>query len=81
MNILHTIVDQGVSISILYSITWKATSSPQLVPITNQIQNFNTRATITLGILPHLPIILGGKIVSIDVMVVQGPLDFNMFLG
>ena len=31
--------------------------------------------------LPHLPITLGGKTVCIDVMVVQGPLDFNMILG
>ena len=29
----------------------------------------------------HLPITLGGKTVCIDVMVVQGPLDFNLLLG
>ena len=34
-----------------------------------------------LGILPHLPITLGGKTVCIDVIVVQGPLDFSLLLG
>jgi hypothetical protein len=34
-----------------------------------------------LGVLPQLPISLGGKIVLVDVIVVQGPLDFNMLLG
>ena len=34
-----------------------------------------------LGILPRFPITLGGKIICIDVMVVQGPLDFNLLLG
>ena len=34
-----------------------------------------------LGILPQLPITLEGKTVCIDVMVVQGPLDFNLLLG
>ena len=34
-----------------------------------------------LGILPHFPITLGGKIVCMNFMVVQGPLDFNLLLG
>ena len=42
---------------------------------------FNRRPTRPLGILPQLPITLGGKTVCIDVMVIQGPLDFNLLLG
>ena len=48
---------------------------------TNQILAFNRRPTAPLGILPQFPITLEGKIICIDVMVVQGPLDFNMILG
>ena len=48
---------------------------------TDQILDFNHRPTAPLGILPYLPITLGGKIVCIDVMVVQVPLDFNLLLG
>ena len=43
--------------------------------------DFNLRPTVPLGILPHLPITLEGKTIYIDVMVVQGPLDFNLLLG
>ena len=55
--------------------------SPQLVPITQNLLAFNIGISQPLGILPKLPITLGGKIVYIDVMVVQGPLDFNLLLG
>ena len=79
--ILRTIVDEGASVSILSSIAWKALGSPQLVPTSDQIMDFNRRPTAPLGILPYFPITLGGKTICIDVMVVQGPLDFNMLLG
>ena len=79
--ILRTIVDEGAYVSILSSIAWQALGSPQLLPATDQILAFNCRPTTPLGILPHLLITLGGKNVCIDVMVVQGPLDFNMLLG
>ena len=31
--------------------------------------------------LPRLPVTLGGKTVHMDVMVIPGPLDFNLLLG
>ena len=80
-QILCTIVDEGASVSILSSTTWQALGSPHLVPTIDQILDFNHRPTTTLGTLPYLPITLGGKTVCIDVMVVQGPLDFNLLLG
>jgi hypothetical protein len=61
--------------------SWKSLSSPQLEPVTENLLAFNKWITQPLGILPQLPIILGGKIVYIDVMVVHDPLDFNFLLG
>ena len=78
---LHTIVDKGASVSILSSIAWQALGFPRFVPATDQILAFNRRPTTPLGILPYFPITLGGKTGSIDVMVVQGPLYFNLLLG
>jgi len=46
-----------------------------------QMLSFNRISIEPLGILPRLPIILGGKIFYINVMVVQGPLEFNLLLG
>ena len=53
---------------------------PQM-PITHNLLAFNRRTSQLLGILPRLPVTLGGKTVHMDVMVVPGPLDFNLLLG
>jgi hypothetical protein len=80
-DVPQTIVDEGASVSILSSIAWKALGSPQLVSVTQNLLDFNRRASQPLGILPQFPVTLGGKIVFIDVMVVHDPLDFNFLLG
>lgn len=81
MDIPSTIIDEGTSISILSSISWQAVGSLQLVPISLNLSAFNKGTSQPFGILPTFPITLGGNIVYIDVMVVQGPLDFNLLLG
>ena len=80
-DIFRTIVDEGASISIFSSTACQAIGSPHLVPTTEQILAFNRRPIRPLGILPQLPITLGEKTVYINVMVVQGHLDFNLLLG
>jgi hypothetical protein len=79
-RIYRCIVDEGASASILSSTAWKAMVSPQLVSVTHHLLDFNRRSSESLGILPQLPITLVGKIGCIDVMVVQGILDFNLLL-
>lgn len=61
--------------------TWKAFGSPNLVLASSKLLAFNRRTSEPLGILPQMPITLGRKSVSIEVMVVQGPKDFNFLLG
>ena len=61
-QMLRTIIDEGASLRILYSTAWKALGSPQLVLAIDQILDFNRRPTAPLGILPHFPITLGGKL-------------------
>ena len=75
------IIDEGASVSILSSTTWKDLGSPQLASVTQNLLAFNRGTSQPLGIHPKLPINLGGKIVYIDVMLVQGPLDFNLLIG
>ena len=74
-------LDEGASVSIMSFTTWQALDSPQLVPVTQNLLAFNGGTSQPLGILPNLPISLGGKTIYIDVVVVQGPLDFNILLG
>ena len=81
MVILGTIIDEGTLVSIMSSTTWKALGSSQLVPVTQNLLAFNRGTSQPLGILPKFPFTLGGEIVYIDMMVVQGPSDFNLILG
>jgi hypothetical protein len=80
-NIYRCIVDEGASASILSSSVWKVLGSPKLVSSSHELLAFDRCPSEYLGVLPQLPISLGGKIVLVDVIVVQGPLDFNMLLG
>ena len=80
-DIHRTQVDEGASVSILSSTVWKALGSPQLAPITQNLKAFNRTISEPLGILPKFSITLEGKTVCIDLMVVRGPLDFNLLLG
>jgi hypothetical protein len=80
-NIQCTIIDEGTSVSILSSSALQAIGSPPLVLVTHNLMAFNRKTSEPLGILPQLPITLEGKIVCIDVMVVQGLLDSNFLLG
>jgi hypothetical protein len=80
-DVPQTLIDEGVSISILSSIAWYALGCPQLAPVTQNLLAFNRRTSQPLGILPQFPVTLGGKNVFIDVMVVRDPLDFSLLLG
>jgi hypothetical protein len=80
-NIYRCIVDEGASASILSSSVWKVLGSSELVYSSHELLAFDRRPSEYLGVLPQLPISLGGKIFRVNVIVVQGPLDFNMLLG
>jgi hypothetical protein len=81
INIYHCIVDEGASTSILSSSIWKVLGSPELVFVSHELLDFDRCPSEYLGVLPQLPISLVGKTVLVDVIVVQGSLDFNMLLG
>ena len=81
MIVSGTIIDEGASLSILSSTTWQALCSPPLVLATHNMLAFNRGTSQPLGILPQLPTTLGGKFVCLNVMVVPGPLDYNLLLG
>jgi hypothetical protein len=75
------LIVEGPSISILSSFAWKYLGCPRLAPVTQNLLDFNKRTSQPLGTLPQFPVTLGGKIVFIDFMVVQDPLDFTLLLG
>lgn len=81
MVMAGTIIDEGVSVSILSSTTWKVLGSPSLFPEIRNLTGFDKGTSRPLGILPNVPITLKRKIIQMNVMVVQGPLDYNLLLG
>ena len=76
-----TIIDEGAFVSILSSTAWKVLGSPSLLPEIRNLISFNKGTSQPLGILPNFPITLRRKTVHLNVMVVQGPLDYNLLLG
>ena len=83
MIVSGTNTDEGASMSILSSTTWQVLGSLPLVPIAQNLLACNRGTSQPLGILPQLPItfFLGGGIIYLNVMVVPGPLDYNLLLG
>jgi hypothetical protein len=75
------LIEKGLSISILFSISWQDLGYPQFVPVTQNLLNFNRRTSQPLGTLPQFPMNLVGKTIFIDIMVVQDPLDLDLLLG
>ena len=76
-----TIINEGASVSILSSTTWKALGSPSPFPEMRNLTGFDKGTSRPLGILPNVPITLRRKTVHMHVMVVQGPLYYNLLLG
>jgi hypothetical protein len=80
-DVPQTLIDEGVSVSILSSVAWHALGCPQLALVTQNLLSFNRRTSQPLGTLPQFSVTLGEKNVFIDVMVVRDPLDFSLILG
>jgi hypothetical protein len=60
---------------------WKGLKSPALKKSPKMLRTFNGRGFHPHGILQSLSIQLGGKTITIDVEVVDAPLDYNLLLG
>ena len=59
---------------------WKSLGSTQLSQSSTTLKAFDVRTYKPCGIINNLQVELGGKIVSIDVEVFDGPLDYNILL-
>ena len=81
IKVHRTILDEGDSTSVLSVSCWRVISSPELMKSPTTLKAFDERGFQPHGLLPTLSIELGGNIVSIQVEVVDAPLDYNMLLG
>ena len=60
---------------------WKAIGSPELVKSSTTLKAFDGRGFHPYGLMRILSVELGEKTVSIQVEVVDAPLDYNLLLG
>ena len=60
---------------------WKALGSQELVPSNTLLTTFDVRSFHPYGILPDFEIKLAGKAVSVEVEVINAPLDYNLLQG
>jgi hypothetical protein len=74
-DVPQTMIDEGLSVSILSSIAWKALGCPPLASVTQNLLSFKETSQ-PLGTLPQFPVTLGGKTVFIDIHGSPRPLGF-----
>jgi len=60
---------------------WKSLKSPSINQSPTMLKAFDGKGFHPLGLLQSLFVQLGGKDASIDVEVVNAPLDYKLFLG
>ena len=74
-------VDKGASTCVMSLSCWKALGYPELVLSNTLLTAFDRRSFLPHGILPSFEIKLEGKEVSVEVEVIDAPLDYNLLLG
>jgi len=80
-NIFRTIVDEGDSTCVMSLACWKDIRSPKDVPSPNLLTLFDGHSHRLHGIIPSFPIYVRGKVVNIEVGIVDANLDYNLLLA
>ena len=75
------VLDEGSLTSMLSLTCWKALGSPELVTSLTTLKSFDGQGFQLHVLISALAVELGGKTVSIQVEVVDAPLDYNLLLG
>jgi hypothetical protein len=80
-KIHQTILDEGASTCVMSLACWKGLKSLALNKSSTMLHAFDGQGFHPHGLLQSLAIQLGGKTVTVDVEVVDAPLDYNLLLG
>ena len=80
-KVFRTILDEGASTSVLSLSCWKALGSPELITSPMTLKAFDGRGFQLHILISSLAVKLGGKTISIQVEVVDAPLDYNLLIG
>ena len=76
-----TIIDEGASTCVMSLSCWRDIGSSNINQSPTTLKTFDGHGFKRYGILNYFPMELGGKTMSIDIKVVNAPLDYNLLLG
>ena len=79
--IIKKVVAENIFRTLLSLSCWKSIGSPELMKSSTTLKSFDGRGFQPHGLIPALPVELGGKYVSIHVEVGDAPLDYNILIG
>ena len=79
-NVHRTMLDKGAETCIMSYSCWQYLGSPMLTTSQTILKAFDGHLFTHHGILTAFPIKLGGKIVTVEVEVVNDPFDYNLLL-
>ena len=75
------IINEGETTCIISSNVWKRLGSPNLVSSSISLCAYDGRSSQPRGLYQNVPINLGGKMVMIDIDVINAQLDYNILVG
>lgn len=81
MNIFRIVVDEGASTCVVSMSCWKAIRASKVVPSPTLLTTFDGYSYGPHGILPAYHVCVGGKVVNVEVKIVDANLDYNILLG
>jgi hypothetical protein len=76
-----SVVDEGASTCVISLVCWKDLGSSTLSKSSNMLTSFDNHSFCPHSIFPAFLAQLGGKMVEVDVEVIDVPLDYNLLLG
>lgn len=80
-NIQRKVIDEGASTCVMSLTCWKALKFPALVPSSQLLKAFDGHTFKPHRIIQVFLLKLGGKTVSVEVEVVDTPIDYNLLPG
>jgi hypothetical protein len=80
-NIHRIVLDEGASTCVMCFPCWRALGSPKPTMSPTTLKSFDGRGFQPHRFLQSFAMTLKGKIISIDIEVVNTPLDYNLLLG
>ena len=80
-NIHCVVLDEGNSTWVMSLSYWRAIGSPELHQSPTTLKAFDGHGFQPYKLLKYFIVELKGKFISIDIKVVDVPLDYNFFLG